>query len=77
MEIPIWLQVASFTIMLFVTLLGTLLGFMYYLFTSMEKRIDLKLDLMTLELHRVANDIEQDRRDKANLYNFVLSNAKK
>lgn len=56
-----------------ITILGGICGFMWYIFTSMEKRMEQKFDMLAADIHRVANELHQERIDKSNLYNFVLN----
>lgn len=60
-----------------ITILGGICGFMWYIFSSMEKRIEEKMNSFGFELHRIADELQQERRDKTNLYNFVLNSVKK
>ena len=60
-----------------VGMLGGLCAFTYWMFHMMEKRIDLKLDSITHDIHRLVNDITEERRSKDALYKFVMDNYNK
>lgn len=60
-----------------VGMLGGLCAFTYWMFLMMEKRIDLKLDAITKDLHVFAQDLKEERRNKDALYKFVLDNYNK
>lgn len=57
-----------------VGILGGLCAFTYWMFLMMEKRIDIKLDSITKDLHCFTQDLKEERRNKDALYKFVLDN---
>jgi len=60
-----------------ITILGGFCAFVWYIFSSMEKRIEAKLEIFGDDVHRIANELQQERIDKSNLYNFVLNSKKR
>jgi hypothetical protein len=60
-----------------VSILGGICAFNYWMFSMMEKRLDLKLDMMNTDIHAIVKELVEERRNKSNLYNFVMENAKK
>jgi hypothetical protein len=59
-----------------ISMLGGLCAFNYWVFNLMEKRIDLKLDKVIVDIHAIAEEVKEDRRDKAKLYTFVMDNTR-
>jgi hypothetical protein len=64
--------------------LGGLCGFIYWVFGLMEKRLEMKIGLMenrldsvASDVHRIANELREERRSKDALYKFVLDNYNK
>ena len=64
--------------------LGGLCGFIYWVFGLMEKRLEMKISLMenrldsvAADVHRIANELREERRSKDALYKFVLDNYNK
>lgn len=57
--------------------LGGLCGFIYWVFGIMEKRIETKLDSVSSDVHRIANELRDERISKDALYRFVLDNYRK
>ena len=60
-----------------IAMLGGVCGFNYWMFLMMEKRLDVKLDVMASEIHSLITDMREERRSKDALYKFVLDNYKK
>jgi hypothetical protein len=60
-----------------VAILGGFCAFMYWVFALMEKRQDEKLERMAADVHSLAMDIKEERRNQAHLYQFVLDSTKK
>ncbi len=54
--------------------LGGLCGFIYWVFGLMEKRLEIKIDSIATDVHRIANELREERRSKDALYKFVLDN---
>lgn len=52
-------------------------GFNYWAFGQMGKRLDAKLDSVSLDVHRIANQLRGERRIKESLYKFALDNYNK
>jgi hypothetical protein len=59
-----------------VALLGGLCGFIYWIFGQMEKRLEIKLESISADVHRVVEDLKEERRSKDSLYKFVMDNYK-
>lgn len=60
-----------------ISILGGMCAFNYWMFAMMEKRLDLKLETMTNDIHSIAQELVEERRNKSNLYNFVMENTKR
>ena len=60
-----------------ISMLGGLCAFNYWVFCMMEKRLESKLDQVVQQVHAIAEEVKEDRRDKNRLYSFVLENYKK
>jgi hypothetical protein len=60
-----------------IAILGGLCGFIYWVFGVMEKRIEVKIDTISNDVHTVANELRNDRLSKDALYKFVLDNYRK
>lgn len=58
-------------------MLGGLCAFIYWVFNLMEKRMENKLDNVATDVHRIADELRQERLSKDALYKFVLDNYKK
>ncbi len=50
-------------------MLGGLCAFTYWMFFMMEKRIDLKLDAITKDVHTLVEDFRKEREKTDRLYN--------
>lgn len=59
-----------------ISILGGMCAFNYWMFAMMEKRLDIKLTSLGEDVHSIANELIEERRNKANLYNFVLEKHK-
>lgn len=57
-------------------IIGGLCAFMYWVFNLMEKRIELKMDSVIQEVHRIADELREERRSKDHLYKFVVDNIR-
>jgi ATP-dependent protease HslVU (ClpYQ) peptidase subunit len=57
--------------------LGGICGFIYWVFNLMEKRIETKLDSVSSEISKIANELIEERRSKDYLYKFVIDNVDK
>lgn len=57
--------------------LGGLCGFIYWVFGVMEKRLEIKFDTIAGDVHRIADELREERRSKDALYKFVLDNYNK
>ena len=60
-----------------VGILGGLCAFIYWVFNLMEKRIELKLESVANDVHRLVEDLREERRNKDYLYKFVIDAVKK
>jgi hypothetical protein len=60
-----------------ITMLGGLCAFIYWVFSLMEKRIELKLDSVSSDVHKLVEDLRDERRNKDYLYKFVLDSRNK
>lgn len=56
---------------------GGLCGFIYWVFGMMEKRLESKIDSISTNVHRIADELREERRSKDALYKFVLDNYNK
>lgn len=56
--------------------LGGLCGFIYWVFGLMEKRLETKIDTMAADVHRIANELREERHSRDALYRFVLDHYK-
>lgn len=63
-----------------VAILGGLCAFNYWVFGLFEKRIemkiDMKLDAISLDIHKIADELKEERRSKDYLYKFVMEYVK-
>lgn len=59
-----------------ISILGGMCAFNYWMFGMMEKRLDMKLTGLSDDVHKIALELVEERRNKANLYNFVLEKHK-
>ncbi len=60
-----------------VAILGGLCGFIYWVFGMMEKRLEVKIDGISNDVHKIAQELRDERISKDALYKFVLDNYKK
>lgn len=60
-----------------VAMLGGLCAFIYWVFNLMEKRLELKIDALGEDVHKIANELVEERRSKDYLYKFVIDNVKR
>lgn len=56
--------------------LGGLCAFIYWVFNLMEKRLEVKFDTMSAEIHKIAEEMKEERRSKDHLYKFVMDHCK-
>jgi len=56
--------------------LGGLCAFIYWVFNLMEKRLEVKFDTMSTEIHKIAEEMKEERRSKDYLYKFVMDHCK-
>lgn len=56
--------------------LGGLCAFIYWVFGVMERKIEIKLDSVSSDVHRIATELRDERISKDALYKFVLDNYK-
>jgi len=59
-----------------VGILAGMCAFNYWVFNLMEKRIEDKIDKIGNDVGSVVAEMKQERLDKSNLYNYVVSNIK-
>jgi len=59
-----------------VAILGGLCAFIYWVFNLMEKRLELKLESLSNNVHKIAEELREERRSKDYLYKFVIDNVK-
>lgn len=55
-----------------VSILGGMCAFNYWMFVLLQNKLESKLDTMSNDIHSIAQELVEERRNKANLYNFVL-----
>jgi hypothetical protein len=60
-----------------VTMLGGLCAFIYWVFALMEKRLELKIEGIASDVHKIAEELREERRSKDYLYKFVIENIDK
>lgn len=60
-----------------ITVVGGLCAFIYWVFNLMEKRIELKLEVVSSDIHKIADELREERRSKDYLYKFVMENVDK
>lgn len=58
-------------------ILGGLCAFNYWMIGIMEKRLELKLDLMNEDIHGLIEEMKEERRSKDLMYQFVLESQRK
>ena len=58
-----------------VAILGGLCGFIYWVFGVMEKRLEVKIDSIASDVHKIATELREERRSKDALYQFVLDHC--
>jgi ATP-dependent protease HslVU (ClpYQ) peptidase subunit len=63
-------------LIVFVALLGGLCTFIYWVFGLMEKRLEAKLESVGSDIHRIADELKEERRSKDYLYKFVIEHVK-
>jgi hypothetical protein len=56
--------------------LGALCTFIYWVFGLMEKRLEAKIDAIACDVHRIADELREERRSKDFLYKFVVDYVK-
>lgn len=52
--------------------LSALCAMMYWIFNLVEKRLELKVDLIGNDVGRIANELREERKSKDHLYKFVM-----
>lgn len=57
-------------------ILGALCTFIYWVFGLMEKRLESKIDTISSDVHRIADELREERRSKDFLYKFVMDYVK-
>ncbi len=57
--------------------LGGLCSFIFWILGLMEKRLEMKIDSIAGDVHRIADELIEERRSKDALYRFVLDNYNK
>jgi hypothetical protein len=60
-----------------VAILSGLCAFIYWVFNLMEKRIELKLEIVSSDVQKIANELREERKSKDYLYQFVINNVDK
>jgi len=60
-----------------VSVLGGLCAFIYWMFNLMEKRFETKLESISSDVHKIAEELREERRSKDYLYKFVIENVRK
>lgn len=58
-------------------MLGGLCAFNYWVFQLVEKRLESKLDSVSADVHKIANELREERISKDKMYQFVLDSTKK
>lgn len=66
------------------TMLGGLCAFIYWVFNLMEKRLELKIDIMSSQFNSlsesvkiIADEVREERKRTDHLYMFVLDSVTK
>jgi len=54
-----------------VAIIGGFCSFIYLAFSSMEKRLESKMDSVSTKVSRIADELREERRSKDDLYKFV------
>lgn len=60
-----------------VGMLGGLCAFIYWVFSIMEKRLETKIEAIALDVHKIAEELREERKSKDYLYRFVIENVRK
>lgn len=58
-------------------MLGGLCAFIYWVFSLMEKRMEMKMEKLSDDIHTIAMDLKEERRNQTHLYKFVLDSSKR
>lgn len=55
-----------------------LVSFLIYCIVGhIQKRLHIRLDILQEDIHRIANELREERRSKDYLYKFVMDNVNK
>ena len=57
-------------------MLGGMCAFNYWMFGLMEKRLELKIDTLATDVHRIALELKEERLMRDKMYQFVLTSIK-
>ncbi len=60
-----------------VAILGGLCGFNFWIFGVMEKRLEMKIESISIDVHKIAQELRDERISKDALYKFVMDNYNK
>lgn len=60
-----------------VGMLGGMCAFNYWMFNILEKRLENKIDQISTDIHKVADELKEERKSKDALYKFVLDQYNK
>jgi len=47
------------------------------MFNLMEKRLEVKIEVLAMDIHKVVEDMRDERRSKDHLYKFIMDYVKK
>lgn len=60
-----------------IAVVGGLCTLIYWVFSIVEKRLEIKVDNIGADIQRIANELREERRSKDHLYKFVMDHVKK
>lgn len=58
-------------------LIGGICAFIFFVFSVIEKRLESKIDTLSTDVNRIANELREERRSKDYLYKFVMDYVNK
>lgn len=57
-------------------MLGGMCAFNFWVFGLMEKRLEIKIDGLSEDVHRIALELKEERLMRDKMYQFVLTSVK-
>lgn len=57
-------------------IVGGMCSLIYWFFCVFEKRVESKFDSLSNDVHRIANELREERLSRDNMYKFVMNHIK-